>query len=73
VSNKTSNDLIGNRTADLPAYTVVSQQTTLPRVPYVMQLIDIILYLPITFFCWLIREDASLNNASFSIKMDMLT
>jgi hypothetical protein len=28
-----SNDLIGNRIRDLPAYSVVPQPTTLPRVP----------------------------------------
>jgi hypothetical protein len=29
-----SNDLIGNRTRDLPACSIVPQRTTLPRVPF---------------------------------------
>jgi hypothetical protein len=28
-----SNDLIGNRSRDLPAYSIVPESTTLPRVP----------------------------------------
>jgi hypothetical protein len=30
---KKSNDLVGNRTCDLPAYSIVPQPTTLPRAP----------------------------------------
>jgi hypothetical protein len=32
---KKSNDLIGNRTRDLPACSIVPQPTTLPRAPFV--------------------------------------
>jgi hypothetical protein len=32
-STENSNDLIGNRTRDLPAFSIVPQPTTLPRAP----------------------------------------
>jgi hypothetical protein len=32
---KKSNDLIGNLTRTLPAYSIVSQPTTLPRAPLI--------------------------------------
>jgi hypothetical protein len=36
-SNEKSNDLLGNRTRDLPACSIVHQPTTLPRAPVVTE------------------------------------
>jgi hypothetical protein len=38
---KKSNDLIGNRTRDLPACSIVPQPTTLPRAPVMKSLVKI--------------------------------
>jgi hypothetical protein len=60
-----SNDLIGNRTRDLPACGIVPQPTTLPRAPHVIYMDCIILqniYWVATDYHW--SADYSLRNTA---------
>ena len=47
---KNSNDTIGNRTRDLPAYSAVPQPTAPPRAPHSDVIVDNWTYVDTTFF-----------------------